>query len=244
MNWIEHNAGGILVRIGVIATSILSFGVMPQTSWAVQAQPPAWRQKLQPVSYVQQRNKWLPIDQLLNLLVPDERVFIGGLDQVRSNWDIAYTPMLLDVARFLPGPSRDRVLRLLEETTKQSHGDDFDRWLQWLWNQDYQPHPEYGQFKSRLLGRIDYRFAEYFMDTKNALIRLDEIRWGGVRRDGIPPLKDPKMIAAPDASYLADTDVVFGIKLNGDARAYPKRILAWHEMFKDTIGGQSVCGVY
>ena len=52
------------------------------------------------------------------------------------------------------------------------------------------------------------------------------------------------MLPANDAHYLADTDVVFGIELNGDARAYPKRILAWHEMFKDTIGGESVCGVY
>ena len=52
------------------------------------------------------------------------------------------------------------------------------------------------------------------------------------------------MITANQANYLADTDIVFGIELNGDARCYPKRILAWHEMFKDTIGGQSVAGVY
>ena len=63
-------------------------------------------------------------------------------------------------------------------------------------------------------------------------------------RDGIPPLKNPKMLSVAEAKYLGDNDVVFGIKLNGDARCYPKRILAWHEMFKDTIGGESVCGVY
>ena len=57
-------------------------------------------------------------------------------------------------------------------------------------------------------------------------------------------MKNPKMLAAGDAKYLGDSDVVFGVELNGDARCYPKRILAWHEMFKDTIGGESVCGVY
>ena len=82
------------------------------------------------------------------------------------------------------------------------------------------------------------------METDDAKIQLNEIRWGGVRRDGIPPLNNPKMLTAAEATYLADSDVVFGIELNGDARAYPKRILAWHEMFKDTIGGESVCGVY
>ena len=35
-----------------------------------------------------------------------------------------------------------------------------------------------------------------------------------------------------------------GISLGDDVRAYPKRILAWHEMFVDTVGGISVAGVY
>ena len=52
------------------------------------------------------------------------------------------------------------------------------------------------------------------------------------------------MVSAVEAAWLDDTNVVFGVILNGDARCYPKRILAWHEMFKDTIGGESVCGVY
>jgi hypothetical protein len=91
---------------------------------------------------------------------------------------------------------------------------------------------------------MDSRFSEYFIDAEKRNIRLDQIQWGGVRRDGIPPLKNPKMLAAADADYLSDSDVVFGIDLNGDARCYPNRILAWHEMFKDTIGGESVCGVY
>ena len=116
--------------------------------------------------------------------------------------------------------------------------------MQWNWKQKYDQHPEYAKFKSELYRKIDPRFAEYFATTENSQIRLDEIRWGGVVRDGIPPLKNPKMVAANQATYLADSDVVFGIELNGDARAYPKRILAWHEMFKDTIGGESVAGVY
>jgi hypothetical protein len=52
------------------------------------------------------------------------------------------------------------------------------------------------------------------------------------------------MISASEATYLDDDDVVFGIEVNGDVRAYPKRILAWHEMFVDTVGGIPVAGVY
>ena len=52
------------------------------------------------------------------------------------------------------------------------------------------------------------------------------------------------MLAADDIGYLEDDHIVFGISVNGDARAYPKRILAWHEMFVDVVGGVPVAGVY
>ena len=68
--------------------------------------------------------------------------------------------------------------------------------------------------------------------------------WGGVRQDAIPPLRFPKLIDAEDATYLSNNQVVFGLMINDSARAYPKRILAWHEMVIDEVGGEPVAGVY
>ena len=65
-------------------------------------------------------------------------------------------------------------------------------------------HPEYAEFKAALYGQIDPRFREYFDKHPKATIRLDEIRWGGVLRDGIPPLRRPKMLAAREATYLSE----------------------------------------
>lgn len=185
-------------------------------------------------------SEWL----FLGLISGTERQNADTLAHVSAKWDISYVPMLLEGSRFLPARQRAQVMALLREKTAQNFEGDFDRWMQWNWSQEFEAHPGYASFKSGLYQSIDSRFPEYFQQTENATIRLDEIRWGGVKRDGIPPLKNPIMLAAQNANYLADTDVVFGIELNGDARAYPKRILAWHEMFKDTIGGESVCGVY
>ena len=200
---------------------------------------------VRPEAFVQQnQNSLVSADRFLRLLTNDCPQFTASLGEIRKNWNVSYVPMMLEAGRFLPGPKRSQVVELMESKTGNKFGSDFDRWLQWNWQQSYEPHPEYAQFKSKLYQKIDPRFAEYFADTDDAQIRLDEIRWGGVRRDGIPPLKTPKMIPPEQATYLADSDVVFGIDLNGDARCYPKRILAWHEMFKDTIGGDSVCGVY
>ena len=191
-----------------------------------------------------QERRLVAADRFLEMLRGDARSFRKNLDEVLQNWNVAYVPMLLEVGRFLPQRQRSQVVGVLESKTGQKFGSDFDKWRQWNWKQKYDAHPEYAQFKSNLYRKIDPRFAEYFVKTENPEIRLDEIRWGGVVRDGIPPLKNPKMVSAKQATYLADSDVVFGIELNGDARAYPKRILAWHEMFKDTIGGESVAGVY
>ena len=84
----------------------------------------------------------------------------------------------------------------------------------------------------------------FFPPDVRAAIRLDEIDWGGVTVNGIPPLHDPKVVSATDATYLKDSNVVFGLVVNDEARAYPKRILAWHEMATDRIGGVGLTIVY
>ena len=181
----------------------------------------------------------------LSLVSRSPEVVDDSFKMIDKDWHPGSAMMLVEIVRFVPSrPTIVKLFEILEAKTGQKFGPDLDKWHQWIWGQEYQPHPGYAEFKSVLYSRIDPRFVEYFKDADKLNIRLDQIQWGGVRRDGIPPLKNPKMLAASDADYLSDTDVVFGIDLNNDARCYPKRILAWHEMFKDTIGGESVCGVY
>lgn len=168
-------------------------------------------------------------------------------EEIKLNWQPGSDTMLVESAQFCKNPRSLLAISDLVESKsefKKMMGRNSDEFYHWLWSRDYTPHPDYARFKIELYGAIDENFARYFTDVDDAKIRLDEIRWGGVKQDGIPPLKNPAMISSGKASYLADTDVVFGISLNGDNRCYPKRILAWHEMFKDTIGGESVCGVY
>ncbi len=185
-------------------------------------------------------------DTFLQLITSQDRAELhAALTTIEQQWHPGSAVMLVEAARFIRGNAiREAAMHILQAKTDQSFGGDMNAWYRWLWNEPYQPHPEYSQFKASLYSRLDKRFREYFEVTDDASIRLDEIRWGGVRRDGIPPLKDPATLPASDADYLADSNVVFGVAINGEARAYPKRILAWHEMVKDTIGGESINGVY
>ena len=98
--------------------------------------------------------------------------------------------------------------------------------------------------KRQWYGQIDPRFRDFFPQGVTSRIRLDEIDWGGVTVNGIPPLYFPSINSAVEADYLADEDIVFGIALNGEARAYPKRILAWQEMAVDELGGTELTIVY
>ena len=185
------------------------------------------------------------VDDYLSLTSNSPEIVLDSLKSIKKSWQPGSAAMLIDAARFSrSGESYVDIIRFLQARTGERHGEDLAKWEHWLWKQDYRPHKDYAKFQSALYSRVDPRFSEYFEDTKNARIRLDEIRWGGVQRDGIPPLKNPEMISVANATYLADTDIVFGVALGDDVRCYPKRILAWHEMFKDTIGGKPVCGAY
>jgi hypothetical protein len=140
--------------------------------------------------------------------------------------------------------SRRRLTTFLERQTRQRFGDDLGAWRKWVWALPDNPHADYSSFKAELYNHIDPRFRTFFPPRVPAKIRLDEIEWGGVTVNGIPPLRFPKHMPAADATWLRDGHIVFGITANGEARAYPKRILGWHEMALDRVGGLDLTIVY
>ena len=59
------------------------------------------------------------------------------------------------------------------------------------------------------------------------------------RPDAIVPVYHPRFLG-PDKSDLPDDELVIGLKINGDARAYPAGLLYHREMVNDTVGGVPV----
>ena len=159
----------------------------------------------------------------------------GGTDMV--------APLIFGLRYFKRGT--DQVVHVLKHLTGARPGGDWAAWLAWQ-----QQHPEIVPFdgfdalQSVLLGNIDAGFRKYVYRGVRHEIRLEEIVWGGVRSDGIPALTRPAMIPAAEAGYLSDRDWVFGVAINGDVRAYPYRIMDWHEMLNDVIGGVPVSLAY
>jgi hypothetical protein len=81
-------------------------------------------------------------------------------------------------------------------------------------------------------------------NISHSIIPTDQIFGGGPSRDGIPALTDPRMLKAYEADYMRPGDLVIGVSLGGEARAYPLRILVWHENVNDTAGGVPIAVTY
>lgn len=75
------------------------------------------------------------------------------------------------------------------------------------------------------------------IDNSNAgwLVPKDEVVDGGPGKDGIPSIDNPKFIDASSATFLSDDDLVVGIIVNNEIRAYPHKILDYHEIVNDEI---------
>jgi len=72
-------------------------------------------------------------------------------------------------------------------------------------------------------------------NVEGALIPTGEILHGGPDRDGIPSLDRPVFVSADAASFLREDDRVLGVDFDGIQRAYPIRILNYHEIVNDSV---------
>lgn len=81
-------------------------------------------------------------------------------------------------------------------------------------------------------------------DFSKAAVDLDEIISGGPAKDGIPAIDSPKFVPVSAERTLAAREPVIALTVGQDVRAYPLRILIWHEIVNDTVGGVPVTVTY
>ena len=72
------------------------------------------------------------------------------------------------------------------------------------------------------------------------LIPLDKIKDGGPPKDGIPSIDNPVFATVSNSQFMSDSDIVIGLEINDQAKAYPLFILVWHEIVNDNVGGLPV----
>lgn len=81
-------------------------------------------------------------------------------------------------------------------------------------------------------------------DLSNSTVPLNAVQSGGPPRDGIPAIDRPKFVAAHQARFMRAEDLVLSVTLEGQTRAYPLRILVWHEIVNDRFGDRFIVVTY
>ena len=153
--------------------------------------------------------------------------------------DRTLLPALVDALFFASAAARPDVAACLEEISGERLGPHYRLWVEYVGGrEDIRPKEGYRAWKAALFARIDPAFGRFLHPAQPIAIRPEEIVWGGVRKDGIPALRNPKTVSADVTTFLDEGETVFGIELGGRSRAYPQRILDWHEMANDIVGGE------
>lgn len=192
----------------------------------------------------------IPITRFLNVLSENEDTAAGALDEIDENWNASHTIPLLELATVAEEPElRAELHELVTARTGQRlllspAGPDTAPIYAWAWRENVGLPANYAEFKAELYATVDPGFRELFFRGMPAKVRLDEILWSGVEPDEVPALKDPRLLSVNQATYLQPANAVFGIQLNSEARAYPMRIVAWHEIVLDTLGGERILLAY
>ena len=107
--------------------------------------------------------------------------------------------------------------------------------------------PDYLRIKRAIFTTLVPAWGNLFVEGD---IDWRMVSWGGVFMDQraydttdepcncIPAADNPEVAQADDAKWLKDSDIIFGVEVNGEYRAYPRRIMEVREMVNDTLGGR------
>jgi hypothetical protein len=196
------------------------------------------------------------LDDLWGSLGPD--IDSQAILDLGQSGDVRLAWLLVDILRFVQGGSSSEALMgavttltgidltadpVAARSPWQSLTDHLIAW-------DLPAIPDYRTYKGRLFTIVEPGWQPFF-DDPSSIIDWRFTSWGGVLMDNrpfgdnvpcergcIPALDEPPTTGAEGGSWYPDDRVIFGVVVNGEARAYPKNQMEIHEMINDTLGGR------
>ncbi|MEW6249984.1 MAG: DUF3179 domain-containing (seleno)protein [Planctomycetota bacterium] len=99
--------------------------------------------------------------------------------------------------------------------------------------------------------------STYGFDLSTCLVERELLVAAGFPRDGLPQINTPEFLTregleefgnelrrAHAGKYLVGSDRVIGVEIDGQARAYPLRVMTWHEVVNDTLAWRPIVVTY
>ena len=175
-----------------------------------------------------------------------------ALVELATSKDPRLAWIVSDLMRFVSSPHLNAKLSHLASELLGKRFDSGNDWgvvtdhlLAW----DIPAPPDYLAVKRAIFTNLVPGWEKIFVEGD---IDWRLVSWGGVLIDDraydttdiacncIPAADNPEVSSAEDATWLKDSDIVFGIEVNGAYRAYPRRIMEVREMVNDTLGGRNL----
>lgn len=176
----------------------------------------------------------------------------AALDAIVASGDARLVWPIADLMRFVTGRQLTVILSaasaellVIEPPQQNQWGVITDHLIAW----DIPAPPDYLPVKRAIFTSVVPEWERLFVEGD---IDWRHVSWGGVLIDDrpfdatdlpcncIPAADNPLVQPAEDATWLDDDAIVFGIEINGEARAYPRRIMEVREMVNDTLGGRDL----
>ncbi len=190
---------------------------------------------------------WYDDPALAASCLPPSSETVAAIESMGGSGDARFVAPLIDMRWLDVGWER-----WVEEALVAISGEQFDdprRWHEWAAAREPRLPEGYRSWKGRLLSLVDPAYAGLLggdpaAGAPLARLRPELLLWSGTVVDEVAPLRDPLFVHRLEERYLLAADVVFGLVLDGRARAYPRRIVAWHQLVEDEIGGEPVAIVF
>ncbi len=172
---------------------------------------------------------------------------LAAIDEAGKLGHLGLVMPLVDTASLtLDDQTAFHVARALRALTGQDFGGyawSAREWYRWIGDHpEIEPPPDYDRWKGTLFSQFDLSLENFIYRDVPSRVDMWAIQWGGVGPFDIPPLDQPDYVAATEmeADYMDHDEQVVGVRINGDVRAYPLRLMDHHEIVNDTIGGVPV----
>ncbi|KMW57179.1 hypothetical protein AIOL_002140 [Candidatus Rhodobacter oscarellae] len=175
-----------------------------------------------------------------------------ALDEIAAAKDPRLAWLLADMMRFVSDQGLHFELGALAAELLGADFDGQDHWgavtdhlIAW----DVPAPPDYLRAKRAIFTGVVPGWDKIFVEGD---IDWRHVSWGGVLIDDrpydktdalcncIPAADNPEVSTAQEADWLDDDDIVFGVEVNGEYRAYPRQIMEVREMVNDTLGGRDL----
>ncbi|MCC6237263.1 MAG: DUF3179 domain-containing protein [Dehalococcoidia bacterium] len=174
--------------------------------------------------------------------VPPPQDALDAIAAMGASRDRRFVAPLVDMRAVDVGWGRE-IDAALESLTGERHDSEAD-WYRWLGAHPGALPPGYLEWKGRLLGISDATFTRVLGGASGDGVRPELVAWTGLRVGELPRLVAPRTANPANHGYLENDDVVYGLQLGGALRAYPQRLLSWHPIVHDRLGGGSVLVTY